>query len=78
MSDKQKNVSLEGEGKMDGRTFMFHGPADFLPSLEIPNFDDLVSALSRGPFTTCGDAVTVLLHKTWAGKDKDQVQHPFE
>ena len=38
MSDKQKNVSLEGEGKMDGRTFMFHGAADFLPSPEIPNF----------------------------------------
>ena len=37
---------------MDGRTFVLHEPADFLLSPEVPNFDGLISAPSREPFTT--------------------------
>lgn len=55
MEPKQNNKIhriKEGEGKMDGSTFALHESADFLPLPEILDFDDLVYAPSREPFTT--------------------------
>ena len=41
-----------GTQRCEKPTFMLHEPADFLPSPEIPNLDDLVSAPRCKPFPT--------------------------
>src|SRR6267378_974746 len=65
-------------GRWMGRTFVLHESADFLPSPEIPDFDDLVSAPSRKPFATLRRRSNRFDIRDMGGENEDRLQRPFE
>lgn len=56
MSDRALKVSsgshVRAEAGEDVKTFVLHEPTDFLPSPEVPDLDNLVSAPGSEPLTT--------------------------
>jgi len=75
-------LSVQGpvgtQHERERRTFVLHEPANFPPSPEIPDLDDLVLAPRHEPFTTLRRRSDGLDVRDVGGKNKDRLQSPFE
>jgi hypothetical protein len=59
-------------------TFVLHQSTDFLPSPEIPNLDNLVSASGREPFSTLWGCSNSFDMRDVRGENKDRFQRPLD